>query len=185
MYKWAEINIHKDWNDEKLNIDYIVLKFMELLRQTKYITLQRYKTAHDMFTAREINGVIVAGNSTYLDSVEAENAFILPDEVDVVSFDRLWVFTDKKKLENYLKILIQAWKEEDCSAGNVEDEIDFLRRLEFWDNTQFYRTGCKGSCAWNDTIMDYALGFRKPREVMEKLTGDNLEDWPSCEDSEE
>ena len=174
MYKWEDLNVHKTWKDEELNLEYFISKFMEVLHQTGYVTIQRYKTAKEMFTARNINGVIVAGNTSYL---EDESSPILPEDTVVVSFDRLWVFKEEKKLENYLKFLLQNWEDEDACAGNVESEKDFYRRLELWDDTQFYRTGWDGSCKWNDTTMEYALGFRKPKELMEKLTGDNLENW--------
>lgn len=177
MSRYDLINSHKKLFDKEIDLEKIIRQFENLFEETKYLSLQRYESSHDIFTAREINGVIVAGNSTYLEKVEPEESSALSTDADVVSFDRLWVFKDFEKLKNYLRILLNGWMNEDVSTGNVEDEADFLKSLCFWDNTDFYRTGYKGHCSWNDTMEDYTIGYRKPKELMEKLTGETFEEW--------
>ena len=54
---------------------------------------------------------------------------------------------------------------------------NFCKDLWFWDNTYFTRTGYKGSLSWSDMMDETLFSIRKPKEQMEKLTGDKIDEW--------
>lgn len=181
MSRYDLINYHKKLFNKEVNFKSIIKQFENLFAETEYLTLQRHEESCDMFTVRKINGVIVAGNTTYLDSVPAESSFALPTDTSLASFDRLWVFKSSRKLRNYLRILLDNWMQEDLAAGNVDSEAEFYKGLCFWDDSNFYRTGYKHGCAWNDTMENYTFGYRKPKRLMETLTGEKFETWSKAE----
>lgn len=169
-------NEHKKWTDEKLTIENILDQFMNHFHKTGYVTLQRYHASLDMITLRKIKDVIVVGNTTYVDS-PTEASSLDNTECTVCSFDRIWVFTDEDKLKNYLRFVLEHWYQLDWSAGNVEDLVDFCKGIWFWDDTHFTRTGYKGGLSWDDMMDETLFGIRKPKEQMEKLTGDKIDEW--------
>lgn len=169
-------NEHKKWTDEKLTIENVLDQFMDHFHKTGYTTLQRYQASPDMVTLRKIKDVIVVGNVTCIEGLEDSGPL---DNTDctVCNFDRIWVFTDENKLKNYLKLVLESWYHLDWSAGNVEDLANFCKDIWFWDNTYFTRTGYKGSLSWSDMMDETLFSIRKPKEQMEKLTGDKIDEW--------
>lgn len=91
MSRYDLINSHKKLLNKEINLELILKRFENLFEEAEYLTIQRYEASHSMFTVRKINGVVVAGNTTYLETVEAESTFTIDTDTDVVSFDRLLV----------------------------------------------------------------------------------------------
>ena len=171
MNRYEYCNNHKNSNDICLEV--LVKWFMKLYNETGYITMQKYDNSSDAFTVRKIQNVIVAGNTYYLQNPPIDSC--LDSSNIVVDFDRIWIFIDEEKLKNYLEILLKGWYDTEYELGNVDNWKDFCKEVTFWDNTDFARKGYIGSYSWNDTVDNTTFGIRKPKELMEKLTGEKFD----------
>lgn len=175
--RYEYCNKHKSFSIICLEV--LVGWFMKLYHESGYITIQKCENSSDTFTVRKIQNVAVAGNTFYLQNPPTESC--LDSSNIVVDFDRIWVFLDEKKLKDYLETLLRDWYETECKLGNVDNWKDFGKEITFWDNASFVRTGYRGGCSWNDTLYNTAFGIRKPKELMEKLTGEKLDTWYKAE----
>lgn len=175
--RYEYCNKHK--NFPVICLEVLIKWFMELYHESGYITIQKRENSSDTFTVRKIQNVIVAGNTFFLENPPSESC--LDSSNIVVDFDRIWVFLDEEKLKNYLEILLKDWYDIEYKLGNVDTWKDFGKEVTFWDNASFVRTGYHGGCKWDDTLDDTTFGIRKPKELMEKLTGEKFDTWYKAE----
>ena len=150
-------------------------KFIELLLEKKYLTIQPYCNEHEYsdetFTARILNGMILVGNSS--PTPNNLNIPVIFNEGTIVDFDRLTILYNFVQLKVYLRKLIGDWVENTKAEGKYfyngiseeEEERLILADMIFWDENGKKATACDP----NDKVNTYWISARKTEEDETKL----------------
>ena len=150
-------------------------KFIELLLEKKYLTIQPYCNENDysqeMFTARLINGMILVGNTS--PTPGNLNIPVIFNYGVIADFDRLTILYNFVQLKVYLRKLIRNWVDDAIAEGRYfyanrskeEEERLILADMIFWDESGKKATACDP----NDKVNTYWISARKTEEDQTKL----------------